>query len=53
MVRLEKCLDLLDSVISGIKDIFVVHRRADKVIGSIILNTLLGVFHLEVKYLQV
>ena len=44
--RLEKCLDILHCVISGIRVIFVRYRCSDKLIGSIILNILLDVFHL-------
>ena len=46
--RLDKCRDVLDCVIRSIKEIFVRYRCADEVIGSSILNILLGVFHLKV-----
>ena len=46
VVRLEECLDLLDCVISGIKDICVRCRSVDKVIGYRVLNILLNLFHL-------
>ena len=46
VVRLEECLDVLDCVIRGIKDICVRCRSVDKVIGDRALNILLNLFHL-------
>ena len=51
--RLDKFLDVLDFFISGIKDLFVRYRCADKVIGSSVLNIMLDVFHLELHHIWV
>ena len=53
VVRLEECLYLLDSVISGIEDMLIRCRSAEDVIQSSVLNILLDVFHLEVHCLRI
>ena len=47
VVSLEKFIDVLDCVTSGINEIFVRCRCADELIGSSVLNILLGVLLLE------
>ena len=51
VVSLDKFLDVLDCVISGIEEMSIRCRCADEVIRSSALNILLGVFHLEVHRL--
>ena len=53
VVRLEKFLDVLDCLISGIRDIFFRYRCTDEVIGSSVLNIMLSVFNLEAHLLWV
>ena len=53
VVRLQKCLEVIDFIIIGIEDIFVWCRCSDEVIGSSVLNTMLDVLHLEVHQLWV
>ena len=53
VVNLEELLDVIDCVISSIKEISGRCRSFDKVIGSSVLNLLLGIFHLEVYRLWV
>ena len=53
VVRLEECLYLLDSVISGIEDMLIRCRSAEDVIQSSVLNILLDIFHLEVHCLRI
>ena len=53
MVLLEKCLDVLDSVIIGNAEIFFRCRCADGVIGSSVLNMMFDVLHLDVHQLWI
>ena len=46
VARLEEFLAVLDCVIIDIEDIIVRYRSVEKVIGSRVLNILLGVFRL-------
>ena len=47
VVRLEGFLDVLDCVIIGIEEICGRCRSVDEVIGSIVLDILIDVLHLE------
>ena len=53
VVRLEKGLDVLDCVIISINDLFVRLRCDEEVIGSSVLDILLGALHLEVHWLWI
>ena len=46
---IDECLNVLDCVIRGIKEISLGCISADKVIVSSILNTLLCIFYLNVN----
>ena len=48
MVIVEECLDVLDFVVNGIKDICASCQSVDEVIRSSVLNILVDVLHLEV-----
>ena len=48
VVIVEECLDVLDFVVNGIKDICASCQSVDEVIRSSVLNILVDVLHLEV-----
>ena len=51
VAKLEKCLHVLDCVISSIDEMFVRCRCAGEVIGISTSNILLGLFHLDMHRL--